>query len=196
MATKRKATRAEVEPAPAGGSDREPGATSLDVDALRQIVEMLEASDVTRLVWQKGDERLYIRRGHGPAPTIVHHAAPVTPSVSPVSAMEYVTPAPARPSAPAPAPAAPAAPAKPAEKPGHVMTSPFVGTFYRTPAPDQPAFVEVGSVVKKGQVLCIVEAMKLMNEIEAEMAGRVAEILVENGQPVEFGQALFRIEPA
>ena len=197
MATKRKATRAETEPVPAGGSDREPGATSLDVDALRQIVEMLEASDVTRLVWQKGDERLYIRRGHGPAPTIVHHAAPVTPSVSPVAPlpMEYATPGPARPSAPAPAPAA-AAPAKPAEKPGQVMTSPFVGTFYRTPAPDQPPFVEVGSVVKKGQVLCIVEAMKLMNEIEAEMAGRVVEILVENGQPVEFGQALFRIEPA
>jgi acetyl-CoA carboxylase biotin carboxyl carrier protein len=196
MATKRKATRTEGESTPAGGSSRDPGATSLDVDALRQIVEMLEASDVTRLVWQRGDERLYIRRGHGPAPTIVHHAAPVSPSVSPVSAMDYVTPAPARPSAPAPAPAAPAAPAKPAEKPGHVMTSPFVGTFYRTPAPDQPPFVEVGSVVKKGQVLCIVEAMKLMNEIEAEMAGRVAEILVENGQPVEFGQALFRIEPA
>ncbi|HTE17228.1 MAG TPA: acetyl-CoA carboxylase biotin carboxyl carrier protein [Armatimonadota bacterium] len=195
MATKRKATRAETEPAPARGNDRDPGATSLDVDALRQIVEMLEASDVTRLVWQKGDERLYIRRGHGPAPTIVHHAAPVSPSVSPVSAMEYSTPAPARPSAPAPAAAA-AAPAKPAEKPGHVMTSPFVGTFYRTPAPDQPPFVDVGSVVKKGQVLCIVEAMKLMNEIEAEMAGRVAEILVENGQPVEFNQPLFRIEPA
>ncbi len=172
MATKRKATRAEGEPAPAGGRDS--GATSLDVDALRQIVEMLEASDVTRLVWQRGDERLYIRRGHGPAPTIVH-AAPVSPSVSPVpvQAVEYA--APARAPAPAAAPAAPAAPAaapaKPAEKPGHVITSPFVGTFYRTPAPDQPPFVEVGSVVKKGQVLCIIEAMKLMNEIEAEMAG-------------------------
>ncbi len=190
MATKRKTTRVEGAPAPAG---REPGATSLDVEALRQIVEMLEASDVTRLVWQKGDERLYIRRGHGPAPTIVH-AAPVSPSVSPVPAVEYAAPAPAR--TPAPAPAAAPEPAKPADKPGHIITSPFVGTFYRTPAPDQPPFVEVGTVVKKGQVLCIVEAMKLMNEIEAEVAGRVAEILVENGQPVEFGQALFRIEPA
>jgi acetyl-CoA carboxylase biotin carboxyl carrier protein len=197
MATKRKATRAESEPTPASGSGREPGAaTSLDVDALRQIVEMLEASDVTRLVWQKGDERLYIRRGHGPAPTIVH-AAPASPSVSPVQTVEYA--APARAAAPAPAPAAAPAhaePAKAAEKPGVLVTSPFVGTFYRTPAPDQPPFVEVGSVVKKGQVLCIVEAMKLMNEIEAEKAGKVAEILVENGQPVEFGQALFRIEPA
>jgi len=71
-----------------------------------------------------------------------------------------------------------------------------VGTFYRTPAPDQPSFVEVGTVVKKGQVLCIVEAMKLMNEIEAETAGRITEILAENGHPVEFGQALFRVEPA
>jgi acetyl-CoA carboxylase biotin carboxyl carrier protein len=169
------------------------------VDALRQIVEMLEASDVTRLVWQKGDERLYIRRGHGPAPTIVH-AAPVHPSVSPVSApaADYAASAPARTFSPASAPAASAASAaaKPAEKPGIVVSSPFVGTFYRTPAPDQPAFAEVGSVVKKGQVLCIIEAMKLMNEIEAEVAGRVAEIMVENGQPVEFGQALFRIEPA
>jgi acetyl-CoA carboxylase biotin carboxyl carrier protein len=196
MATKRKATRTEGESTPTGGSGRDPEATSLDVEALRQIVEMLEASDVTRLVWQRGDERLYIRRGHGPAPTIVHHAAPVSPSVSPITAMEYAAPSPARPSAPASAAAAAAAPAKPAEKPGQVMTSPFVGTFYRTPAPDQPPFAEVGSVVKKGQVLCIVEAMKLMNEIEAEMAGRVAEILVENGQPVEFGQPLFRIEPA
>jgi acetyl-CoA carboxylase biotin carboxyl carrier protein len=201
MATKRKAARAEGEPSSAGSSGREPVATSLDVDALRQIVEMLEASDVTRLVWQKGDERLYIRRGHGPAPTIVHHAAPVSPSVSPVpmQAVEYSS-APARPQAQAQAPAsaapAAAAPARPAEKPGHLLTSPFVGTFYRTPSPDQAPFAEVGSMVKKGQVLCIVEAMKLMNEIEAEVAGRVAEILVDNGQPVEFGQALFRIEPA
>ena len=76
------------------------------------------------------------------------------------------------------------------------MTSPFVGTFYRTPAPDQQSFVEVGSVVRKGQTICIIEAMKLMNEIEADEAGKVTEILVENGQPVEFGQPLFRIEPA
>ncbi|WP_225410979.1 acetyl-CoA carboxylase biotin carboxyl carrier protein [Stigmatella hybrida] len=192
MATKRKVSRSEGGAAPAGG-EREAGAvTSLDVEALRQIVEMLEASDVTRLVWQRGDERLYIRRGHGPAPTIVH-AAPVSPSVSPVPAAEYPSSAPARAQASAPAAAAPAAAA---QKPGQLITSPFVGTFYRTPAPDQPSFVEVGTVVKKGQVLCIVEAMKLMNEIESETAGRVAEILVENGQPVEFGQALFRIEPA
>ncbi len=92
------------------------------------------------------------------------------------------------PSAPAAAPAEAAD-----EKKGHVITSPFVGTFYRRPAPDQPAYVEVGSPVKKGQVLCIIEAMKLMNEIESEVSGRVAEVLAQNAQPVEFGQKLFRV---
>ncbi|WP_257459857.1 acetyl-CoA carboxylase biotin carboxyl carrier protein [Archangium lipolyticum] len=195
MATKRKVTRTESASAEQAGNVRVEGnTTSLDVEALRQIVEILEASEVTRLVWQRGEERLFIRRGPVPAPTIVH-AAPVSPSVSPAPVM--AAPVSAAPAVSAPAvvhaPAAAAAPA--AEKPGHVVTSPFVGTFYRTPAPEQPAFVEVGTVVKKGQVLCIIEAMKLMNEIEADVAGRVAEILVENGQPVEFGQALFRIEP-
>jgi len=82
------------------------------------------------------------------------------------------------------------------DKKGHVITSPFVGTFYRSSAPDQPSFTEVGSVVKKGQVLCIVEAMKLMNEIESEFSGKVLEVLAQNAQPVEFGQPLFRIEPS
>ncbi|MET0405952.1 MAG: acetyl-CoA carboxylase biotin carboxyl carrier protein [Cystobacter sp.] len=167
----------------------EGNSTSLDVESLRQIVELLEASEVTRLVWQRGDERLLIRRGHVPSPTIVH-AAPISPSVSPAP---LAVSAPVAPSPVAPASAS-AAPAPAVEKPGHGVTSPFVGTFYRTPAPDQPSFVEVGAVVKKGQVLCIIEAMKLMNEIEADVAGRVVEILVENGQPVEFGQTLFRIE--
>ncbi len=175
------------------GTELAEGATLLDVEALRQVVEILEASDVTRLLWRRGPERLFIRRGQ-PASTIIHHAAPPGPSVSPVPA-EFSVPAP-RPPAPEANGKAAAAPAAPAvEKKGQVLTSPFVGTFYRTPAPDQPPFVEVGSVVRKGQVLCIVEAMKLMNEIEAEGAGKVAEILVENGQPVEFGQGLFRIEP-
>ncbi len=196
MATKRKAIRTESAPAAQSGGVRVEGnSTGLDVEALRQIVEILEASEVTRLVWQRGEERLFIRRGPVPVPTIVH-AAPVSPSVSPAPVMA-AAPMAAAPAVAAPSlsSAAPAAAAPAAEKPGHVVTSPFVGTFYRTPAPDQPAFVDVGSVVKKGQVLCIIEAMKLMNEIEADVSGRVAEIHVENGQPVEFGQALFRIEP-
>ncbi|HWP35744.1 MAG TPA: acetyl-CoA carboxylase biotin carboxyl carrier protein, partial [Thermodesulfobacteriota bacterium] len=97
-----------------------------------------------------------------------------------------------------PAVAAAAAPAAAAAdgKGYRTVTSPIVGTFYRAASPDAPPYVEVGSVVKKGQVLCIIEAMKLMNEIEAEFDGRVVAILVENGQPVEFGEPLFHIEPA
>ncbi|QDE92357.1 acetyl-CoA carboxylase, biotin carboxyl carrier protein [Myxococcus xanthus] len=199
MATKRKSTRAQspARTEAASGGPADTGGTSLDVDALRQIVEILESSDVTRLVWKRGEEKLFIRRGQGPETTIVHHAAPAPVAAS--VGVEYTAPSAPRVAAPPPA-AAPAAPApaaeKPAEKPGHQVTSPFVGTFYRTPAPDQPPFVDVGSIVKKGQVLCIIEAMKLMNEIESEVSGRVAEILVENGRPVEFGQALFRIEVA
>ncbi|MEW6430582.1 MAG: acetyl-CoA carboxylase biotin carboxyl carrier protein [Myxococcota bacterium] len=176
--------------------------TSLDVEALRQIVELLEASEVTRLVWTNGRERLSIRRGP-PATQVVQQVAPLA-SVAPAAvtvASSPAVPAPApaaspsevraRPSAPTRAPVADAG-----DKKGHVITSPFVGTFYRSPAPDQPPFVEVGAPVRKGQVLCIVEAMKLMNEIESEVAGKVAEVLVQNAQPVEFGQPLFRIEPA
>jgi acetyl-CoA carboxylase biotin carboxyl carrier protein len=168
------------------------GASTLDVEALRQIVDILESSEVTRLVWRNGREKLFIRRG----PAVTHVMQPVMTSSSP--AVHVTAPSPhlekPRPSAPARPTAA--VPEVVAEKKGHLITSPFVGTFYRTPAPDQPAFVDVGSVVKKGQVLCIVEAMKLMNEIESEVAGKVTEILAQNAQPVEFGQPLFRIEPA
>ncbi|XXF76622.1 acetyl-CoA carboxylase biotin carboxyl carrier protein [Myxococcaceae bacterium GXIMD 01537] len=194
MATKRKTTRTESSAAPPPSTGTREAATTLDVEALRQIVEMLESSDVTRLVWKRGEERLSIRRGHGPATTIVHTAPAAVPTVTPAP-VEYAAPRVSAPAAAAPAAMVAAEPAKAPEKPGHVITSPFVGTFYRTPAPDQPPFVDVGSVVRKGQVLCIVEAMKLMNEIEAEVSGKVAEILVDNGQPVEFGQALFRVEP-
>jgi acetyl-CoA carboxylase biotin carboxyl carrier protein len=179
-----------------GGTPYVFGKTSLDVEALRQIVEVIEASEVTRLVWQNGDEKLIIRRGN-PVTQVVHAAASVA-----APAAVHVVPAAAPVEAPAPRPSLPARPTgsnnvpAAAEKKGHLITSPFVGTFYRTPAPDQPAYVDVGATIRKGQILCIVEAMKLMNEIESEVAGKVAEILVENAQPVEFGQALFRIEPA
>ena len=171
--------------------------SSLDVDTLRQVVEILEASEVTKLEWRKGDETLVLRRGPATVTQVVHAQGPVAHGWAPPAA-------PAAAQAPAagdllPRPSSPSRPtataAAPVEKKGHVINSPFVGTFYRNPAPDQPPFVEVGQVVKKGQVICIVEAMKLMNEIESEVAGRVTEVLAENAQPVEFGQALFRIEP-
>jgi acetyl-CoA carboxylase biotin carboxyl carrier protein len=170
------------------------GKTSLDVEALRQIVEVVEASEVTRLVWQNGDEKLIIRRG-SPVTHVVHAAAPSAGAG--VHVVSAPAPAPAVSEPPRPSIAnRPTSPVAPAEKKGHVVTSPFVGTFYRNPSPDQPPYVELGSSVRKGQTLCIIEAMKLMNEIESEVTGKVAEILVENAQPVEFGQALFRIEPA
>jgi len=171
------------------GSDEQPATSLLDVDALRRIVELLETTEVTKLSWRRGPERLLITRGHGPAPIV--QMAPVSPATVHLPPLQPALSAPRAAAAEKPG----AEPAGGGEK-GHLVTSPFVGTFYRTPAPDQPAFVEVGSVVKKGQTLCIIEAMKLMNEIEADEPGKVTEVLVENGQPVEFGQALFRIEAA
>jgi len=149
----------------------------LDVEKIKAIIEALERTEITRFEYEGDDVRLVIRRGR----------AGFAATVAPV-----VAPAPAAVAAPV-APAAEAAP-KPEEKPGHIVRSPFVGTFYRAPSPESPPFVELGQTVQKGQVLCIVEAMKLMNEIEAEVSGRIAEIFVENGEPVEFGQPLFRIE--
>lgn len=172
----------------------EPGVGSgslLDAGTLREIVEILKAANVEHLTWSRGEERLVLRMSGGPshAAPVVTMSAPAAPVLVAPVAMPRAVEVPVSPSAVA------AAPAPAPVKPGQVISSPFVGTFYRSPAPDQSPFVEVGSIVRKGQVLCIVEAMKLMNEIESEIAGRVAEIFIESGQPVEFGQALFRIEP-
>jgi acetyl-CoA carboxylase biotin carboxyl carrier protein len=166
-----------------GGKEQTSGGFTLG-DVTR-LVDSLEGSDVRTLVWTRGGEKVIIRRGPAPVNVVASAAAPVAlaaPVAAPVPAL-------------AAAPAAKAAEKAP-EKPGHMVSSPFVGTFYRAPSPDSPAFVDVGSVVKKGQVLCIVEAMKLMNEIEAEVEGKIAEIYVLNATPVEFGEKLFRIEPA
>jgi acetyl-CoA carboxylase biotin carboxyl carrier protein len=159
-----------------------------------KLVESLAGSDVRSLVWTRGAEKIAIRRGQAPVRGVTQGAAPAAPA--PAAPSPVAAPVATPPSAAAPAAAPAKAGEKPAEGPGHVVTSPFVGTFYRAPSPDSPPFVEVGTVVKKGQVLCIVEAMKLMNEIEAEVAGKIAEIYVANATPVEFGAKLFRIEPA
>jgi acetyl-CoA carboxylase biotin carboxyl carrier protein len=165
-----------------GGKEQPTGGFTLG-DVTR-LVDSLEGSDVRTLVWTRGGEKVIIRRGPAPVSVMAPAAAPVA-LAAPVAA-------------PVPAPAAPAprAAEKAPEKPGHLVSSPFVGTFYRAPSPDSPPFVDVGSIVKKGQVLCIVEAMKLMNEIEAEVEGKIAEIYVLNATPVEFGEKLYRIEPA
>ena len=160
------------------------------LEDVKKLVALVEKSDVTHIAWQKGPEKVVIKRGNSvPVPAagaqVIAHPAPIAAPV-PVA----LAPAPA--AAPA---AAPKADAKPADKPGTLVSSPFVGTFYRAPSPDSPPFVDVGTNVKKGQTLCIVEAMKLMNEIESEVDGTVAEILVQNATPVEFGEPLFRIVP-
>lgn len=146
----------------------------MDPDRLKQILELMEEFGVTELELEEGDDRLALRRG--PAMAAMPMAAPVAQA----------------PMATAPVPAAPA-PAPAAEPAGHIVKSPMVGTFYRSPKPDADPFVEVGSKVSEGSTLCIVEAMKLMNEIESDASGTVAEILVENGAPVQFGQPLFRL---
>src|SRR5881394_1122039 len=179
----------------------------MDVDKLKAILDALQGTDVSRLEWTDGTQRLTIRLGHPPAPTTSVHALPVSTSAMPSMAqMGIPTPVSVTPTpfsspvaggAPGQVPTPPAQQAAPAAV-DHTFTvnSPFVGTFYRSASPDNPPFVEVGSVVKKGQVLCIVEAMKLMNEIEAERPGRLVESLIQNGSPVEYGEALFRFEPA
>jgi acetyl-CoA carboxylase biotin carboxyl carrier protein len=161
-------------------------ASPFSLETIQHLVEFLERSTVSRISWRRGSERLVIQRGFPSAPVVVSATAPAVHTHGPLSAPASTGP---RVSAPEPAPVTAA------ERPGVLVTSPFVGTFYRAPGPDQPVLAEIGSVVKKGQPICIIEAMKLMNEIESEVAGKVTEILAENAQPVEFGQALFRIEP-
>jgi acetyl-CoA carboxylase biotin carboxyl carrier protein len=161
------------------------GPAGFSLEDVKKLVQLVEKSDVTHISWKRGVEKVEIRRGG------MVGAAPPAPAFHQPA---VAAPVPAAP----PLAAAPAARVEPkAEKaPGVVVNSPFVGTFYRSPSPDSPMFVDVGSKVKKGQVLCIVEAMKLMNEIEAEVDGTVAEIFVQNATPVEFGEPLFRIVPA
>ncbi len=153
----------------------------MDLKELRALFKLMAEADIAEIEVDHGEERIRVKRGQVVGPQA---AMPAT----------YI-PMPAAPQAfPAPA-AAPSGDSAPAGN-YRSITSPMVGTFYRSPAPDAAAYVEVGTVVKKAQTLCIIEAMKLMNEIEAEVDGKIVAILVENGQPVEFGEELFRIEPA
>jgi len=164
----------------------------MDVEKLKAILAALEGTDVTRLTWVENGETLDVRLGHPPPAPATVTAVPVAaaPLAGAIPTPPSVTPVVAAASNPAPA-----AKAEP-DKKTFTVNSPFVGTFYRSASPDAAPFVDVGQVVKKGQVLCIVEAMKLMNEIEAEQPGRLLEVMSQNGSPVEYGEALFRFEPA
>ncbi|MFM7634995.1 MAG: acetyl-CoA carboxylase biotin carboxyl carrier protein [Cyanobacteriota bacterium] len=157
----------------------------LDHDQLHRLLALLGDSDIQELKLEGDDFRLEVRRNL-PAPAPVAMApAPAAIAVSPVMAAAAPSAAPS-----APPPAAPAARSDLLE-----ITAPMVATFYRSPAPGEAAFVEVGSRISTGQTVCILEAMKLMNELEAEVSGELVEILVENGTPVEFGQVLMRVKP-
>ncbi|HXR02427.1 MAG TPA: acetyl-CoA carboxylase biotin carboxyl carrier protein [Pseudomonas sp.] len=149
----------------------------MDIRKVKKLIELLEESGIDELEIREGEESVRISR-HSKTPAQQYYAP--APVAAPVAA-------------PAPAPVAAAeAPSAPKLN-GTVVKSPMVGTFYRTPAPGSPAFVEVGKTVKKGDTICIVEAMKMMNHIEAEVSGVIESILVENGQPVEYDQPLFTI---
>lgn len=154
----------------------------MDIRKIKKLIELVEESGIMELEISEGEESVRINRG-SPAATTVQYSMPA-PQVAPVA------PAVA---APVAVPAAPAVAASD-ELSGHVIRSPMVGTFYRSPSPDAKAFVEVGQTVKVGDALCIVEAMKMMNRIEADKAGVVKAILINDGEPVEFDEPLIVIE--
>ena len=157
---------------------------------LRELIEFLVEKDIAEFEMERGDLKLHIKRG-GVAPMI---ASPVVAHAVPVAPMPAPTIASPAPSAPSPAAASSAPAAAPSDDANlHILKSPMVGTFYESPSPGAPPFVAVGSSVKEGQVLCIIEAMKLMNEIEAEASGEIVKMFVGNGAPVEYGMPLFGI---
>jgi acetyl-CoA carboxylase biotin carboxyl carrier protein len=145
---------------------------------IKKLITVLEEADIAEFEYAEGDSRVHLVRSKQGLMPVEAYSTVVNPPIAKASPQ-------AEPSQEAPAEE---------EPPGHVVTSPFVGTFYRSPSPGSPSFVEVGSIVKKGQTLCIVEAMKLMNEIEAEVDGKVVAIYQDNGDLVEYGEKLFLIQ--
>jgi len=156
---------------------------------LKELIDFLIEKDISEFELERGDVKVRIKRGGETASTVITHAVPMASipmAAAPVQASHSPAPAPA---------SAPVAPAAAAEEELHTVKSPIVGTFYEAPGPGALPFVKPGDQVAAGQVLCIIEAMKLMNEIEADASGEVVKVLVNNGQPVEYGQPLFAIRP-
>jgi acetyl-CoA carboxylase biotin carboxyl carrier protein len=168
----------------------------MTVDEIKELIQVVNASGIAELEVQRGDNRVRIRRATPPAqefviPSAPAMAAPLAPAVQGAGAPAQVAPVHSL------APALPAAP--PLSTAGvelMYVKSPIVGTFYESGSPELPPFVKVGDRVTPGQVLCIIESMKLMNEIESEVAGTVVSKLVENGRPVEYGESLFAVQPS
>lgn len=152
-----------------------------DLNQVRELLQMLNETSISELSLKSGDFELTLRKGDVvvSSPAIATDtAAIVVPHVEQTPVTPELSPPP------------------PVNKKWIEISSPMVGTFYRSPAPDEDPFVEIGETVRKGQAICIIEAMKLMNEIESEANGQIMEILVQNGEPVEYGQALMRINPS
>lgn len=157
----------------------------MDIRKIKKLIDMIGESDIAEIEIREGEESVRISR----------HTAQAAPTVAympgPMPGMPYPAPA----AIPAEAPVAAAAPTEDGDRiTGHIIRSPMVGTFYRTPTPGAKAFVEVGQRVEAGETLCIIEAMKILNQIETDKSGVVAKVMVENGQPVEYNQPLFIIE--
>lgn len=148
----------------------------MDIRKIKKLIEIIEESDIAELEIKEGEESIRINRYSAAPATVTYAPAPVASSPAPAMA--------------APAPAAPVE----AKLTGHVVKSPMVGSFYRSASPGSKAFVEVGHSVQVGDTLCIIEAMKILNQIEADKSGVISKILVENAEPVEYGQPLFIIE--
>jgi acetyl-CoA carboxylase biotin carboxyl carrier protein len=154
----------------------------MDIKDLKVLVKMITETDITEFEMESGEERIFMKRGSEPQVVQYHQATPAPVfSNAPHAVAAHAAPA-------------SSAPAVADEEKGERITSPIVGTFYRAPAPDAAPYVEVGQVVEKGQTLCIVEAMKLMNEIEAEYRCKIVKICRENAEPVEYGDTLFMVE--
>ncbi len=161
-------------------------AVSMNQKELKELIEFLIEKDIAEFELERGDVKVKIKRAAEPAPVALPDSRYIA---------VHPTPSPVPPAAPGRVDlAAPAAAPQP-EEVLHIVRSPIVGTFYESPSPGSPPFVKVGDVLEVGQVLCIVEAMKLMNEIECDVAGELVKKLVANGQPIEYGQELFAVRP-
>lgn len=156
----------------------------MDIRSIRKLIEIVEESNIAEIEIKEGEHTVRIAR----------NKEPIIMQTSMPQAMQFQASAPAAASNAAPAASTPAAAPAPAAETGQKITSPMVGTYYSAPSPDAPQFVKVGQKVSAGDTLCIIEAMKIMNPIEAEVSGTIKQILVQNGEPVEYGQTLFIIE--
>ena len=155
----------------------------MDIKEIKAVIDLMRKNSLAEFEYEKDGTKIRIRRGPNGEPQIFTTSHPSAPSLQSIPQ----TQSPPAPSTPAPAPAPVLLPS---------INSPMVGTFYGSPAPDAPPYLSVGTAVTPESVVCIIEAMKVMNEIKAEMSGTITEILVESGKPVEFGKPLFRIRPS